>query len=134
VSALPCTLRGWLGALLAALLFAALVADVAHRSTIEHAVCAEHGELTHIDGTAAAHPNADEPGFLSATPLEGNGASHEHCALGRVHRDALELALAEPAIALVPPAPLADAWILARELPARVALGAAWARGPPERA
>ncbi len=131
VSWLPRTQHGWSGAALAVFLLAALVAEVAHRAAIGHAVCSEHGELTHVAETAAPSAHAPWDGAPRAVPSDKGEPAHEHCALGSVRRDAFDLALVEPGVALVPPAPVRAAWIPAVEPCERIAVCAAWARGPP---
>ncbi len=131
VSLLPRTRRGWFGAALAGLLLAALVADVAHRAAVGHVICAEHGELTHVAEAAAPSTSSTWDGAPRVVPSDHGAAAHEHCALGCVRRDGFDLALVEPGVALVPPAPVRASWISATAPLERVALGAAWARGPP---
>jgi len=131
VSLLPRTRRSWFGAALAAFLLAALVAEVAHRAAIGHAVCSEHGELTHVAEAAAPSANTTWDGAPRAVPSDKGEPAHEHCALGAVRRDVFDLALVEPGVALVPPAPARAEWIAAVEPLERIAVCAAWARGPP---
>jgi hypothetical protein len=66
-------------------LFGSLLADV-HHAAVEHEVCAEHGELVHVDGhvaETAAHDDLetseDAPAIHSSDPA--GEAGHEHCAL-----------------------------------------------------
>ena len=135
---LPRTRLRWLGASLAALFLAALVADVAHRAAVDHVVCSEHGELTHVESAPGAVASdvacADAYDGPRATSSTEGEPAHEHCALGAVRRDTSDVVLPEALVRLAPPAPRIADPILARALPAHVALGAAWARGPPSRA
>ena len=131
VSSLPSTRRGRFGAALAALLLVALVAEVAHRASVGHVVCPEHGELTHIAQAAAPSTSSTWDGAPRVVPSDHGQPSHEHCALGCVRRDGFDLALVEPGVALVPPAPLRSAGILPVAPLERIAVGAALARGPP---
>ena len=131
VSLLPSTRRGRFGAALAALLLVALVAEVAHRASVGHVVCPEHGELTHVAQAGAPSTSSTWDGAPRVVPSDHGEPSHEHCALGYVRRDVFDLAFVEPGIALVPPAPVRMASIPAVEPLERIALGCAWARGPP---
>src|SRR5262245_19640236 len=90
VSLLPNTRRGWYGAALAIFLLAALMAEVAHRAAIGHAVCSEHGELTHVAEAAAPSSPSTWDGAPRAVPSQRGEPAHEHCALGSVRRDAFD--------------------------------------------
>lgn len=135
---LPDTRSRWSGAALAVLLLAALVAEVAHRSAVDHVVCSEHGELTHAqslrEGPATDLDCSDAPDVPRATSTTDGEPEHEHCALGFVRRDASDVVLPEAEIRLAPRSPRPIDPISVQALPATVALGAAWARGPPARA
>lgn len=68
-----------------------------HMLLVEHAKCAEHGELIH---RAHGHgiDTATEPGrSLRSTTDPESKASHDHCLLAAERRDALK--------------PVADAWV-----------------------
>lgn len=98
-------LRLWAG-LLALLLCGSSLSETAHFLLVQHAVCAEHGELIELhDRSAAAealHDAAPEHGTQASAPdLEGE---HEHCQL--LGRRQQELTLPEVAgVAVVPRAP-----------------------------
>ena len=93
------------GLLLAAILIASQAAAWVHAGAVAHVTCVEHGEAIH-----AAAPHADgqrdaAPVAVAATVVEDEVAAiaaHEHCASGALLRWRA-LAIAPPAISLVPP-------------------------------
>ncbi|MBW1757518.1 MAG: hypothetical protein JRJ80_15265 [Deltaproteobacteria bacterium] len=63
-----------------------------HMVLVEHARCAEHGELVHADDAhhhvARGHAHA-ESAAVHGAPDEGSDETHDHCALSVDRRDAI---------------------------------------------
>ena len=92
------------GLLLAAILIASQAAAWVHAGAVAHITCVEHGEAIHA---AAPHADAqrEEAPVAAATVADDEVATiaaHEHCASGALLRWRA-LAIAPPAISLVPP-------------------------------
>jgi hypothetical protein len=65
------------------LIGSAQVLPALHHLTTRHAVCAEHGELTHVSGAEAeaegsSEPRSAEPTLRAVATVEDE---HEHCAV-----------------------------------------------------
>ena len=62
-----------------------------HMLLVEHARCAEHGELVHEGGAhhhhGAGHPETEAPAFHGASDADFESA-HEHCTLSSDRREA----------------------------------------------
>jgi hypothetical protein len=104
-------LRLW-SALLALLLAGSSLGQVAHFLLIQHAVCAEHGELVELHGSAseidARAPQADNHGVQASAPE--NEAEHEHCQL--LARKQQELALPQLEPSVLAPSPVSVSRLL----------------------
>ncbi len=65
---------------LATLFVAAQASSFTHRLLVQHAVCAEHGELVHLEGGhAAALAASAVDREVSAAPSPTKDHDHEHC-------------------------------------------------------
>jgi hypothetical protein len=92
----------------ALLLLASSLGQVAHFLLVQHAICAEHGELLEVHG--AEHPasatitlaDSDEQAHASAPDLEGE---HDHCQhLARRQSELAVFTGATEALVIPPPA------------------------------
>jgi hypothetical protein len=105
----------WLAACLALLLTASSLGQIAHFLVVPHAICAEHGELLELSGSAehSRTDHAADDGEHRASPFASSeaGAGHDHCEL--LASGQRQLAL--PAAALVAVIPAASGCAL--ELP-----------------
>jgi hypothetical protein len=91
-----------LAALVALVLTASSLGQIAHFLLVPHAICAEHGELVELHGAAVAaadHHEASQPSDARRAQVSAPDAveSHDHCQL--MARGQRELAL-----------PLASSW------------------------
>jgi len=87
-----------LGVAIAALLVAGQLSALGHLGLVQHARCAEHGELVHAQATHDRFVRAHSAGS-SVTASEQEALAHEHCDyVGRV-REQLGVAAARCAIA-----------------------------------
>jgi hypothetical protein len=85
-----------------------------HDVAVQHVLCAEHGEVTHV---APARADAPAPSTASAAARPAAAApagerapcEHEHCAVAPVLRDGADAPPARAAISFVPPPPTASA-------------------------
>lgn len=97
-------MRVW-SALLCALFVVAQLASFAHEAFNSHVVCAEHGELIHVDRPALAL--ADHGAHAASHQLLGVSDSraprdHEHCGLAAANRErTLELHV-QSSVAIAP--------------------------------
>ena len=120
-AARPAPLRRMrLGVLLAALFLAAQLLQAWHLGTVPHRLCAEHGQLEHVDEAApdaiarVAPRIAGVPYVLPRLPHSTQ--HHDHCFLSSHHRERLVPVL-EPAAQAAAPS------LLARAAPADSDLG-----------
>ncbi len=122
--ATPWLLRS-LAALVALVLTASSLGQIAHFLLVPHAICAEHGELLelHDDDAVAAAPahEARKPGDARPTQVSNPDAieSHDHCQL--LARSQRELAL--PVVPSCEPAPAPSLRVAANQAVAVAALG-----------
>jgi hypothetical protein len=100
-------LRLWAG-LLALVLCGGSLGEAAHFLLVQHAICAEHGELIEVhEGSHASEPSHDttlEHGTRASAPEEAG--EHEHCQLLGLRQQ--ELTLPEVAVATAIPQPSAS--------------------------
>jgi hypothetical protein len=102
-----------LSLLVAVLLTASSLSQVAHFVLVQHAFCAEHGELLELSGASARAETPSASGDDQQTQVTPRDASeeHDHCQLlARSQRE--QLAISPPIVAVAPAqvsAPLAIA-------------------------
>jgi hypothetical protein len=121
-----------LAALAALLLVGSSLGQAAHLAVVQHAICAEHGDLLHAaDGHAAPTAHAEHDDENGSMPEEGG--DHEHCQV--LARNQAEQALpAVPAVSgLLPVAgpALLELATVVEARPARVPLSVAPKTSPP---
>lgn len=100
---LPRTGLGRAALLLAALLLGAQALDFGHRLAQAHEICAEHGELVHVDTSslqADAARCGDGASQPAAAPREDSAASHEHCGLAALGQPSLPTPIPAAAVSL----------------------------------
>ena len=124
-----------LAALVALLLSASSLAQVAHFWLIPHAICAEHGELVELQAGEQAHaePQGAAHDARASTPDEGADPGHDHCQL--LARNQREHALPVAGQLELPPATSAPAqyrFVPSRDVaPGRALLSLAPKTSPP---
>jgi hypothetical protein len=95
----------WLAACLALLLVASSLGQIGHFFLVSHTICAEHGELLELSGSAtpphAAHATNDEEHRASPSASSEEAVSHDHCELLASNQRQLALPAAS-SIAVVP--------------------------------
>jgi hypothetical protein len=125
-----------LAALAALLLVGSSLGQAAHLAVVEHAICAEHGDLLHAaDSHAATAGPADHDDEGGSTPEQGG--DHEHCQLLARNQGEQALPVASADGALLPfavPALVELAPSVARARPAQAPLSLAPKTSPPRRA
>lgn len=102
----------WLAACLALLLVASSLSQIGHFFLVSHTICAEHGELLELSGSAAAThvAHATNDGERRASPFASSAeaSGHDHCELLASHQRQLAL----PAASLVAMVPAASSCAL----------------------
>jgi hypothetical protein len=102
--------RAWTFAVVASCLALQLSGTI-HLATVQHAICAEHGEAMDVDSharTTAPAADSSERGVYSGSSDSPAGESHEHCPLDEdrnTHALVVHAALVGPRIASPTPQP-----------------------------
>lgn len=90
---------------MAAVVLTAPVSSAWHQLTVQHVLCAEHGELTHVATTHDLSVGATRD--LDAVEAQGGGTQttggHDHCSLGCVVRGGVLASVVRTAARYVPP-------------------------------
>jgi hypothetical protein len=102
------TMRGapvLLSIAMAAVVLAAPISTAWHELTVQHVLCAEHGELTHVGTTHELSVGAVRN--LAAIEAQRGGietaGGHDHCSLGCVVRSGVLASVVRTAARYVPP-------------------------------
>lgn len=85
------------------------LAAISHMAFVAHAVCAEHGELVHVE--AAIGPSSDRAGDTSASAPRALSVDvhpsddHDHCVLGVAPPGEGSVERGAPRVVVLPPDP-----------------------------